>query len=167
MTPRIWTLKTILDRCIEEGDCWIWQQSLTNEGYPQACVEGKRATRIRGLAYQLAGKVRQPGFHLVMECANRRCCNPKHMVQKTQSQIREIAHAAGKYSSASRYLRGVRHMRELNLSKLDFEKARELRRRLSLGETPAALAKEYGVSTSAIWRVRQGVTYREPFGATA
>lgn len=30
------TLKQIRDRCQDDGDCWIWQQSLNGAGYPQA-----------------------------------------------------------------------------------------------------------------------------------
>ena len=44
-------------------------------------------------------------------------------------------------------------------SKLDPDKVREIRRRLEKGDRPTHIAKDYGVSTTAIYGIKKGKTW--------
>jgi hypothetical protein len=159
-----WTLKTVQDRCIEDGECWIWQQGVNSKGYPQACINGKGGLIVRRFVYEnLMGRNLRKGFVVSSRCNNRLCCSPDCLVQKTRSEVLEGSYARGVRSVESEYMaRVLRHMRDKTFHvRLDFDKAREIRARLAQGETTAALSKEFGVGQSAIRDIRRNITWRE------
>lgn len=81
-------LKTIHDRCHDEGECWIWAQRLNSGGHPCACHNGK-SMLVRRRAFELF-KGYLPDARtmaIVNTCDNKLCCNPKHLHVITRSKL--------------------------------------------------------------------------------
>lgn len=88
-------------------DCWPWTGSLNSDGYPQMVVGGRKARRVvrpYRLIYEAVNGPLVAGMTIDHECHNgdplcpggrfclhRRCCNPTHLVQRTN--IENIARA--------------------------------------------------------------------------
>lgn len=63
------------DYAIDDNGCWIWQKSLSKQGYAQATPHGK-AHRVY---YQLANGPIGKGVHVHHLCRETRCVNPAHL----------------------------------------------------------------------------------------
>jgi hypothetical protein len=132
-----------------ETGCWNWLKSKTALGYGQGLFEAAGIkTRFAHRAYYMVahGLTVEPGVgagvidHL---CRNPSCVNPAHL---------ELVH------NAENVRRGVH-------AKLTLEQTHTIRERVAAGETQAALAREFGVSEHAIFRVAEGTVWREDHDA--
>lgn len=158
------TIDDVRDRCVidQETQCWHLRMRLTGKPAPQGRtprlylygIGGVSATRA---VWELVhGKPMPNGRRAVHKCQSHDCCNPEH--------IRAMIH-----SDAQRYIVGkwcdMSPARKASLRKLQLQ-----RRRLSLeqlaeirhsAESSASIARKFGVSTTTIWAVRAGKTYRD------
>ena len=144
----VWTLKTVQDRCKEDGVCWIWQQCLSSQGLPMATIEGKSGRLVGRFVYtRLMGGSATRRFAVVAKCRNRLCVSPDCLVKRSlvqiQKEIWKRDQAAGRPVPA----------------KLDLAKARQIRARR--GERSYVLAAEFGVTPNTISRIWRGVTWME------
>lgn len=153
-------LKTIHDRCHDEGECWIWAQRLNSAGHPCACHNGK-STLVRRRAFELfKGYLPDPRtMAIVNTCDNRLCCNPKHLHAITRSKLvtrsyRKTRNVALEYGArvAARVRQGG--------TKLNLQIARELRANAEK-ETAAQAAARLGCSESLVNKIRLGQIWRE------
>src|SRR5258707_8181314 len=68
-----------------ENECWNWKRN-TSKGYGRLGIQGKDFSAHR-IAWQIAnGRTPRAGYeiaHAPIVCHNRRCCNPKHLLEKT------------------------------------------------------------------------------------
>ncbi len=126
-----------------ETGCWEWLGG-TSRGYGWGRFDG--ANRVVHIYYyeRLVGPV-PSGLQLDHLCRNRRCCNPDHLEPVTQ--IENLRRGAG--------------------TKLKKEDVEEI---LVSDETHAALGRHFGVTDSAIRRIREGKNWKDvarPQGAKA
>lgn len=144
---RVWTLDIIHSRCADDGDCWIWTQSVNGGGHPQASIEGKGGQLVRRRAFRLF-RGRDPRM-LQSVCRNPLCCNPEHLFESTHSAVLKEAYASGsRPRSKTSQWKGVI---------INAEKAAEIR----VSAKPyRVLAAEYGLSESSIKGIRGGRTWR-------
>ena len=152
------TLQIIKSRCAEDGDCWIWQQSLNSMGYPQMCANGKPGQMVRRLAVQLSGRVLKPGYRVVSICAGTKCCNPDHLRLWTSGMVMERAYESGKRSTQAEYLKRRQHAVQQGITKLNMELARAIR---ADEGTHLEVARRLGVHKKTVYEVRRGNTWRE------
>lgn len=140
-------------------DCWEWVGSRNTFGYGTVRWEGCTVTAHRLAAY-LFGMVDSPaapknrkgsGF-VLHKCDNPRCCNPNHLTIGTYSKNQSEAYERKRKEQP----KGQLHAN----SKLTNEQASNIRERYKYGYTQTTLAKEYGVSQTAISLIIRGVTYR-------
>ena len=157
---REWTLKTIHDRCTEEGECWIWSQGLNNTGYPMASIEGKPGSLVRRKAYELSGRTLKPSTYVASTCGEKRCCNPAHLVQMTKSQILKRCYSDGSRSSHATYVAHFLAALKQNMAKLDWAKVADIRQRLAAGETVYGLAREYNVAKTTIRDIKHNRSWK-------
>jgi len=140
-------------------DCWEWTGARNNSGYGTVRWEGRTVTAHRLSAY-LFGMVDSPaapknrkgsGF-VLHNCDNPRCCNPSHFTIGTYSKNQSEAYERRRKEQP----KGQLHAN----SKLTNEQANVIRERYKYGYTQTNLAKEYGVSQTAISLITRGVTYQ-------
>jgi len=143
-------LKERLLRWIEfepNTGCWLWSGG-ERRGYGAITIDQKVFSAHR-VSLRVFGGV-DAGDQVVLHlCDVRRCCNPDHLrvgtlSDNTQDMLGKGRHKTRRGSSAN-------HAR---LSEVD---VRAIRRS---GESTAELARYYGVSPTALWNARHGVTWK-------
>ena len=150
-------LNDIKLRChCEPGGCWEWRQAVQTSGRKKPeprvwfALENKSTTLARA-AWKLAGN--PPVARVWRTCLNPLCGNPAHLMGGTQAEW-------GAWVAAQGYLKGdpirsaVNKAKAASRRKLTDEQIAAIRESNESGE---ALAKVYGVSPTAISRVRRRV----------
>jgi hypothetical protein len=79
------TLESLKARCVEEGDCLLWQGHMTKMNTPGVYLKRDLASNrgimvsTRALAHELAtGYEIKPGWYYRPTCGNAQCINPEH-----------------------------------------------------------------------------------------
>lgn len=130
------------------GDCWHWLGKPMNNGYGSLYWYGKNH-RAHRVAWMLVKGV-MPQMDLLHSCDNRLCCNPSHLREGTHRDntkdmlIRE------------RQSRGE-HRPNAKLTNADII---AIRNAPKVWGFQTKLAKQYGVNTGAISRIRRGLIWR-------
>lgn len=138
-------------------ECWPWQRALTRAGYGEFMVSGKMHYAHR-FAYERAHGEIPKGMYILHSCDNRACCNPDHLRVGTHAENMADMGKRGRalaQAHPERLARGPRNA----ASKLDEEKVRAIRA-ASRETAQVALARQYGVSESAISNVLRGESWR-------
>jgi hypothetical protein len=162
-----WTLKTIKDRCREDGDCWVWTQACTaRAGHPQASIDGKGGQLVRRHAVRLSGRPLRSGWRVVDTCGNVRCCNPEHLKQTTPGVVLKRTYDNGSRSTHGEYIARRDQAIQQGMAKLNMGIVRVIRQRLTAGETVAGLAREYGIGEPAMRDIKHGRAWKDAAPAT-
>lgn len=165
------------------GPCWLWIGSRDPAGYGQVGIGYKN---IRAHRYSFESNVRAllPGELACHHCDNPPCVRPSHLFAGSVGDNTRDAAAKGRLAAGDRHparlhpermARGERNGAALypermprgekvGTSKLTWEQVREIRRLLATGIPSRAVGRLFGVNKSAVNRIRQGVTWREPDG---
>jgi hypothetical protein len=100
--PYTQTLDKIKARCVEVGDCWVWQGAHDGKGRPVCVHMGKRIS-VRRLAKQL-DEGREIQRHLVAacKCGDEKCVSPICSVITTVKKAHQMAAERGAYTNAAR-----------------------------------------------------------------
>ncbi len=149
-------LQGIHDRCDDEGECWIWRDATTRDGYPIYRPTGCGCTLVRRAVFVMAGGKLKPRQPLVSSCGDRRCVNPAHLSISTLSKIAKSAAKRGAWAGQAR--RAAISAAQRKHSKITEEIAAEVR---ASNEASRALAARFGVDKSLIARIRSGVAWRD------
>lgn len=81
-----------LDQIIEESiikdsnGCWNWQKSTTTYGFPQQIYEGKNI-QVHRYMYNKHIEEIDSKLRIIHTCDNKKCCNPEHLITKSQTEI--------------------------------------------------------------------------------
>lgn len=135
-----------VDRSGGPDACWPWTGHITERrpyGQFSRCGFSFYAHRA---AADIAGLGVRRGLDVCHRCDNPPCCNPAHLFVATHRE--NLLDAAAKGRTARPW------------AKLSAETAREIRRRSASGEATGDLAREFGVSASAIRAVVRGESWR-------
>lgn len=152
---KVHTVEGLKERCIEEGDCWIWQGYFAN-GTPQVRSDGKM-TSVRKVLLELQGRAIVKTKAFAPSCGCSQCVNPDHVTQLTKSQ--QMARIAKKVDSKGpgRRLKLTAHARATK-AKITIEIAREIR---ISDESGPVLSEKYGVTRGVINRVRRNESWAD------
>lgn len=155
--------------CDEDTGCWKWKGAFSKPlgrlSEPRVFLADERTTTtLPRASWRLAKGPIKPGHTIWRRCLNHECGNPDHLMSGTKE-------AWGKWAAKKSYLKGRperaainrRIARERGVPKLTLEQAEQIR---ISPETGRAMAKAYGVSPSAVSRIRLGQSYRQPFPAS-
>lgn len=123
-----------------ENGCLEWQSSLLSSGYGAFRIRDKTVTAHR-FSYTLHFGEIPEGQFVCHRCDNRKCVNPDHLFLGTHSE--NMADAGSKF----RLRYGDNH----HYSKIPES---EIENILTSKESFSALAKRYGVTSSAICRIK-------------
>lgn len=154
------TLADILARCIEEGDCLLWQQGTTGQGYPCAAFNGLKTVNVRRWVLEQLGHD-MTGRRSMSRCRNRLCLAEKHLFPATRDQANKWLGAQGLLSTPAVRASRTLTARSREATKLDMAKARQMRERRADGAVLTAIASEFGVSADTAWKVIHHMTWRE------
>lgn len=96
------TLKSLLARCDEIGQCWIWRGAVDGKDRPVIIRDGKRVG-ARLVARELKDR-RAVASHLVMTttCGCKRCISPACSVAVPEATSKRMAAERGVYRSAAK-----------------------------------------------------------------
>lgn len=155
--------KFVQDRCVEEGECWIWQQN-SNNGRPQMQAPGTR--RRVAVRRELWLQLRDPNLPstrwVTTKCDTPCCVNPEHLCLTTNAKAQKKAGEQGKFSTLARRAK-VAASKQAAVSRLTLEDVQAIR---ASDEILRVLAERYGVAKNTVWAIRNGTrwrTYSSPF----
>jgi hypothetical protein len=147
----------------KSGECWLWTASKANKGYGQFVrIHGKSPARAHRFAWELVNGPIPQGLCVLHHCDTPACVRPEHLFLGTKADNNADMRAKGRHATAATYrgsggwLRGE----AVCTSKLTNAAVRDIRRRGGPYGTLSAIAREYGLSVSAIFGVVHGKTWR-------
>lgn len=151
-------LEIIKARCIEEGECWIWQGAYSSNGYPIMKSAGFKGgcLLVRRVVVELDGRPAAPRQPVAASCNDKRCCNPACLKPSSTSAIGKKAGKNGAYSRMSRRAK-IATAKRIG-GKLNFEQAAEIR---MSKESGPVLAARYGIDKSMVNNIKRGDAWRD------
>jgi len=138
------------------GGCLLWTGSINERGYGQIGVSSGK-WRVHRLAWVLANGAIPPGMHVLHRCDIRTCVNPAHLFLGTNAD--NVADMVNK--GRNRACTGVQN----GQSKLTCEIVRSVWARINARESGASIARDIGVSQTAVSNIKVGRTWRCVTGA--
>lgn len=129
-----------------ETGCRVWTSSGYPYGYGQLMWNG-RPRKAHRLAWENANGPIPSGLHVCHRCDNPKCINPDHLFLGTSAD-----NSADKVAKG-RQQRGSRH----GLAKLTEEQVRAIK---ADGRQQFIIAKDYGVGSNVISKIKTGVSWR-------
>lgn len=152
----------ILSRCVEEGDCLIWQGPFSDSHMPVMHVPGHKGVRhVRRVLYrELHGEIPQ-GKVITPVCGNRACLCPQHLNAVTKKRSAQIAAKRGAFGHPAQIRKGLRtKLRDSWITPEVIEK-------IKAAPNGRIAAELTGVSHSHAKNIRNGTArqdYSNPFG---
>lgn len=148
-------------RCLEDGDCWIWQGIMSKGGVPKIniaraeCNGGRTVLSARRVAWEAIKGPIPEGKYVTTSCGHPSCMNPEHLVFTTKAKIaRQIGARPDVKAKRAASMAGERSHRA-TLTRAQVEEIRATDRGAS------ELAALYPCSASAIGKVKRGETWRD------
>lgn len=136
--------------------CWLWAGSVSVCGY--GTFQGfKRSGRFKTrfahrIAYSLTHGILPPEKHVCHRCDNPPCCNPSHLWLGTQADNMRDCLAKGRKTRPP-------HPLINQAARLSPAQVLVIRERLVGGSIPTTLAREFGVGSSTVYRIRDGAAW--------
>ena len=124
-----------------ESPCWIWEFSLTSQGYASVEFGGKKHYVHRINYQKFVGSIPE-GYELDHLCENRCCVNPYH--------LEPVMHRE--------------NARRGRLTILDEADVKEIKLKIAKGESRSAIAKVFGVVPATIGCIKRGELWADVGG---
>ena len=134
-------------------ECWPWKASCSKQtGYGKFGKGGKYGGWIEAhrVAYELTNGPVPPGFLVMHSCDYRPCCNPLHLFAGTtlDNILDKVRKGIHRWKTPYGETAGT--------AKLTRVQVAEIKSRHVIGDSRAALARDYGVSWTQIARIVTG-----------
>lgn len=153
------SMKWIMQRCEEEGDCLLWKLGTNGVGHPRFTfrIGGECANRqLRRVVWALVGGRELQGKQvLTTTCGNPGCLNPAHLKVTTRAAV------VKKMMSNPDVIRRVtvaNAVRGRQSGKITMEQALLIREST---QPLSAIAQEYGISIARASKVRRNEAWRD------
>jgi hypothetical protein len=160
MTPEQ-ILELIESRCVDDGDCWIWQGCVQHCGTTPTMrhPETGKPTGVRRIVAQCCATkpLDLTGKLVSNTCESPKCVAPGHIKVMTRKQLQERTGKTMPLPSRMKRT-AITAQRMRAKSSLDWDKVAEIR---ASDEPMRALAKRYGVTLGTIWKIKRGITWIE------
>ncbi len=135
-----------------ETGCWEWTGGLDTLGYAPISFQNY-LTKAHRLSWSIANGPIPDGLHVLHKCDVRHCVNPEHLFVGTHQDNMRDRDAKGRG--------GVTKGAKNHNSKLNPEKAFEIRWHAAVGHKQRDLAKTYGVTQRTIAQVIHNKTWQQ------
>lgn len=146
-----YTMETLKARCVEEGECWIWQGYFGN-GTPMVSHAGKFQAVRRVFTELTQGETRKGGYY-VPTCDEKTCVNPEHtawhnpanhyrrmgavaMASESGQQIRRAKISAAKRQISDEAIADIMHS----------------------NDSSRVVASRHGISPTTVTKYRRGIS---------
>lgn len=127
--------------------CWEWQGCVGSHGYGAIQINKRKWLTHRYAYYLTTGK--DSTLHILHSCDNRRCVNPAHLREGTNTENVQDAVDRGRTAKGER--NGGAKLKEWQVI--------EIKKRLATGESPTSIAPDYYTDPRNIYRIKQGVRW--------
>jgi hypothetical protein len=147
------TLEQRLMKHVSVGDkdqCWLWKGPKDRDGYGHLTVDHKDILAHRLSLEIFLGRPIRPELWVLHKCNNPMCVNPSHLYEGTAKDNTKDSIAAGTHPTEKIRSGAMVHPK----AKLTAEQVVEIGKRLEAGESPSNLAKEYRVSRTRIYEIK-------------
>jgi len=156
-------LEIIKSRCIEEGECWIWQGSVSpgdvpSMRLPRSVDPDSKLIGVRRWIAQHQGK-QIDGLYATTSCEDKRCVCPDHVVVMTRKRLQKRAgKTMTKNQNPASIARRVSARVRAGNVKIGYAIAREIRE----GDKSAEQwARELNCDISTVFQAKAGSTWRD------
>lgn len=145
--------------------CWEWTGAHVPDGYGSIAHGASSQVGAHRVAWVLAFGPIPDGLFVCHRCDNRGCVRPSHLFLGTpransQDMVRKGRTVAGeRHNSRTKpetVLKGERH----GMARLTATQVLEIRRRGGTGESPASIARDFGISHVHASRICCGLAWR-------
>lgn len=141
-------------KCIEDGDCLVWQGASCHGTHPNMRIDGK-IVYVRKAWHELKRGPLPKGKIAAHACETRNCIC--HTEALTFSEIQRRVGAKGLYSRPERAAK-IAATKRAQVGKWSMEIAREIRN----GDLPIAYyAEKHGMDPAVAARIRRGEAWKE------
>lgn len=155
------TLETLHHRCCEQdGDCLLWRQGTTGQGYPCALINGRRSVNVRRWVLEQTG-VDLRGRRVMTLCQRKLCLNPEHLRAMTRAASQQWLVRTGVMSTPAVCATRTATARARAATKLSMEAARSMRAMRADGASIGIIAAKFDVSPDTAWKVVTNKSWRE------
>lgn len=151
MAARRTTADSLFARCDTRGGqeaCWIWQ-GYVSRGYGSVSMNG-RPVRAHRAAWLLTRGEIPCGLFLCHSCDQPLCCNPSHLWLGTHTDNVRDCVAKGRHA----------HGETAKTAKLSEAQALEIVRLMGTREPRASIARRFGVTVHALYRITGGRSWK-------
>ena len=149
MTDPVQRILNRVDGELHEDQCWNCSLSNDHKGYSLVYVN-KRTLKSHRVMWEVFNGCPIPdGMVIRHKCDNPSCVNPNHLTIGTHKDNQNDKKERG---------RGCRGDKNVH-NKLTEDSVREIKTRLGQGEKPVEISKDYGVSFSTIYQIRNGTSW--------
>jgi len=151
------TLDEIKARCVEEGDCLIWQGYISRGGSPIAWdPASKKHASVRKAVLRLGGKEAKEGYTPACICGTRGCVSPEHLRLMSLSRYaRKVLAPRANTPLRKAKIAATWRKRHARLTAADVHELRT-------GEEPSAkAAQRLGVSVGTVNNIRAYRAWRD------
>lgn len=131
-------------------ECWEWAGARKESGYGVLAIDGRQA-RAHRVSYEDAFGPIPAGLLVCHHCDNPPCVNPAHLFLGTYADNNRDMAEKGRARGGSR-VSGERHHR----ARLTDTAVETIRAAVAAGESQAAVARRFGVSTSQVNNIVHG-----------
>lgn len=154
------TLDDILARCTEEGECLLWSQGTTGQGYPCGAFNNLKSVNVRRWVAAQCG-LEVDGLRVLTRCRHKLCLATAHLFVLSAGDANRWMARHGELSTPAVCAARAITARKRPGTKLTMEKARLMRARRDEGAVLSVLAGEFGVSPDTAWKVVSNQSWRE------
>ncbi len=150
-------IEKIRMRCIECGDCWLWQGACEAGSTPVMRAHGKKLVRVRRHVLSLMGVMLKKNFLAVSTCAESRCVAPDHAEAWTRKRLQTRTASLTRYGASS-----IRRAKIADACRARSKVTPEIVEFIRSDERSGrALALALGLSQSTVADIRAGNTWRD------
>lgn len=149
-------------RCIEDGDCWIWQNACSGNGTPKVHI-GKKQQGVRRVIGEMLG-LNIENKIVTNKCGNHLCICPDHILIVTKRQMAKLIVERTGFPYRLERRKKISD-KARTWGKLNIEQVAEIR---NSDETYVQLAEKYGIAKATVGGIKNHDVWKDyanPWGA--